>query len=433
MKLNNIELARKRAIRFYQYHRLTVPVDVETILKKYADVSEDIIPCEGDAICINYSERPQIIIKSNISLYRKRFTYAHELAHIQIPKHTGMLSCHTEDYNDIDNSEYNEMEQEADTFAAELLMPREWLVSLINEKENMKEIIDIVCEKAKVSVMAVVYNLVSAYPKGYMFEISNKIDEYSHMKNSFDNYKPILLYNNSHIDYQWLKCNCDNIEEINKETMDVRKFKFKSSDFDVHRLVIDLIGGRKEIDEVLNAITRKNNISYAFVIKALLEELPDGYIIKVTCLHSGCFTYIKSNNISIVPRGINKDEYDYWYSKNSIKYGKSNNDVVELKMWNFSIEFNYKEDTSDKRESKIILRSIIDNNYYDDSERKSVFGQVNGIIGNQKTQMSTMDENTFYNKLKQKFMGNVKIAEITEHKDFDQYLIKKTKEIYKNK
>lgn len=128
----SLELARKRARLFFQYHKLSLPVDIEKILNSYASVEETYIPIEGDAICINNIEMPHIIIKSNMSPYRKRFTYAHELAHLQIPSHTGMISCTTEFSDSIDMSAYYKMEQEANAFAAELLMPSDWLASLIS-------------------------------------------------------------------------------------------------------------------------------------------------------------------------------------------------------------------------------------------------------------------------------------------------------------
>ena len=80
----SIELARKRAKKFFQYHKLSLPVKIDELLKHYADVKEAYIPVDGDAICLN-NDKPLIIIKSNMSPLRKRFTYAHELAHLQIP------------------------------------------------------------------------------------------------------------------------------------------------------------------------------------------------------------------------------------------------------------------------------------------------------------------------------------------------------------
>ena len=47
----SIELARKRAKKFFQYHKLSLPVKIDELLKHYADVKEAYIPVDGDAIC----------------------------------------------------------------------------------------------------------------------------------------------------------------------------------------------------------------------------------------------------------------------------------------------------------------------------------------------------------------------------------------------
>ena len=57
----SIELARKRAKKYFQYHNLSLTVKIDELLKHYADVKEAYIPVDGDA------------------------TYAHELDHLQLP------------------------------------------------------------------------------------------------------------------------------------------------------------------------------------------------------------------------------------------------------------------------------------------------------------------------------------------------------------
>lgn len=69
----SVELAKKRAKKFFEYHKLSIPVQTDELLKRYATVKEAYIPVEGDAICLN-NDKPLIIIKSNISHLRKRFT-----------------------------------------------------------------------------------------------------------------------------------------------------------------------------------------------------------------------------------------------------------------------------------------------------------------------------------------------------------------------
>lgn len=46
----SIELARKRAKKFFQYHKLSLPVKIDELLKHYADVKEAYIPVDGERL-----------------------------------------------------------------------------------------------------------------------------------------------------------------------------------------------------------------------------------------------------------------------------------------------------------------------------------------------------------------------------------------------
>lgn len=43
----SIELAKKRAAKFFAYHNLKLPVDVVALLNTFAFVEEEIIPSKG--------------------------------------------------------------------------------------------------------------------------------------------------------------------------------------------------------------------------------------------------------------------------------------------------------------------------------------------------------------------------------------------------
>ncbi len=432
--MNNIENAIKRARKFFEYHELKLPVDIEAIIKKYADITEDYIPIKGDAICINNINKPQIIIKSNMSKNRKRFTYAHELAHIQIPSHTGMLSCYTSvsDYDDIDIDEYSAMEKEANAFAAELLMPSNWIKSKILSNSNLKEVIESICSEAKVSFMAAVYNVISACPEEYVFLLINKIENIVTLKYSGIGSRPIIFYNNGVCDLQWLECNSVSSYSLKDETMDVAFFKFKQlCSQDQIMKIVDRIVKDKNLNDILNAITENQSISYAHLISDLQNLLPEGYIIKIKCLNSGSERYFVTEGTYVNPKRINENEYDLWYSNNSIRNGHSKNSNIELKIWNFQTAFNIEEYSYDERDSKIILREMVEC-FYTGKERASAFGRINGVIGALKNNIvkDKIQQKEFYNILKQKFVGIEDIENITEHMDFDVFLAKKTKEIF---
>ena len=78
--------------------------------------------------------------------------------------------------------------------------------------------------------------------------------------------------------------------------------------------------------------------------------------------------------------------------------------------------------------SKTILHNIIDYYYPDKKERASLFGRINGIIGNLNTSQCSYSKQEFYNILKQKFLSRSDLEWITNTEEFDQFLFRKTEE-----
>ena len=128
----------KLAARLIKRHALKPPFDLLALASLYADVEETYFPIAGDGITIGLggSATPSILINSEQVKTRKKFTLAHELGHVIIPWHTGTILS---DESDLIQGEfeYREMEGEANRFAAELLMPTDWIIS---ECENAKTV-----------------------------------------------------------------------------------------------------------------------------------------------------------------------------------------------------------------------------------------------------------------------------------------------------
>lgn len=430
--MDNIEKARKRAKNFFKYHDLSLPVDIETLLSKYAHVEEAYIPMAGDAICINDKKHPHIIIKSNMSPYRKRFTYAHELGHLQIPSHIGMISCTTELSEQMDIGAYYQMEQEANAFAAELLMPEDWLISLISEFDTIKSLIEQVTTEANVSLTAAIYNLIPVLPSNYMFIIYNKIDGYCHIKFGSHSSWPIILYDEEHnIDPSWIKTNCFDYESIESDaiTLNVCKFKEILSDHTIEQIA-SRMNDHSMCKKICDKIVNSSNISYAHLFQKLPNCLNPGFIIKYKCNESGSFTYLYSKKTHTRPGLPNENDMDTWLSENCLFHVFSRGSNIEINIWQFNTSFHMSVNTNDKRESKIILRNIINNLYYDAKERASMFGRVNGIIGSLNGSISNFTPQEFYDILKQKFLSRTDITLITNDTNFNQYLYRKIEELY---
>lgn len=432
----SIELAQKRAKKFFQYHKLSIPVEIDELLKRYATIKEAYIPIEGDALCLNNNDKPLVIIKSNISPLRKRFTYAHELAHLQIPSHTGMISCTTDIPDDINITEYYQMEQEANAFAAELLMPTSWLCSLIAQhNDKISTLLEDICQQAIVSLPAAVYNIIPLLPANYMFIIYNKIDNYSHIKYGSNSSRPFLLENqNSTLDNNWLTINCLNSEVIDNNIMNIKIYHFKKIlDENTTQKIAASISDRHHCKSICNRLVSSSSINYAHLFKNLKQYLLPGTILKIESISSHNSKYIFAPNTYIHSPYQNNIDTDNWYNENCIYHTSSSGRHIKINVWHCYANFKFSGNINDKRDSKIILRNIIDYYYTDKKVRASLFGRINGIIGNLNSSQCTYSKQDFYNILKQKFFSRSDLEWITNHPDFDQFLFRKIEEIYQKK
>lgn len=129
----------KLAARLIRKNGLKPPFDLLALVSLHADVEETAFPIAGDGISIGLggSNAPIILINSEQVKTRKKFTLAHELGHVIIPWHTGTIF--SDDSDELQGEfEYREMEAEANRFAAELLMPTEWVVDECRRSGNVE-------------------------------------------------------------------------------------------------------------------------------------------------------------------------------------------------------------------------------------------------------------------------------------------------------
>nr|WP_298115579.1 ImmA/IrrE family metallo-endopeptidase [uncultured Pseudomonas sp.] len=137
----------KMAARVLLRNSLEPPYDLLSLAKKYGDVEYIYFPITADGVTVGIggSERPNILINESAPESRQKFTLAHELGHVIIPWHTGIIVSHLND--DGDDYEYREMESEANRFAAELLIPTAWLIAEYEKfpsfSEYLKHVVNI--------------------------------------------------------------------------------------------------------------------------------------------------------------------------------------------------------------------------------------------------------------------------------------------------
>jgi hypothetical protein len=155
----------KLARRLLERHGLEPPYDLDELASLYADVEYLSFPVKADGIAINIASgsKSQILVNCDSAKVRQKFTLAHELGHIVIPWHTGVIISHTDAEKNLDLFwEYREIEAEANRFAAELLMPSPWVEKIHEKTKNFSRSIDEIRKASGTSVDAVLIKFFNA-------------------------------------------------------------------------------------------------------------------------------------------------------------------------------------------------------------------------------------------------------------------------------
>lgn len=161
-----INLARRLVTRF----GLTPPIDVKSIVERYADLEFDEIPGGIDAVCVGLKSpgrRPLVIVDSTKPPKRQRFTLAHELGHLVLPWHAGLIIDEIHLFEE--NAGEANIEAEANRFASELLAPKDWILSNFNFDINAAQSMFDVALRANISVAAAFVRIATVGPSGLVF------------------------------------------------------------------------------------------------------------------------------------------------------------------------------------------------------------------------------------------------------------------------
>lgn len=154
-------------------HKLKTPFDLKKLTGEYAELQYKSIPVEGvDGLSLNIKiigKKPIVIINEDISKTRQLFTLAHELGHLIIPWHCGINLEETYLNPGVAEWDYRDMEQEANRFAAELLMPEEFIKKLSSSAGSLAELHQEVCRLIGVSEHAAAIRLCQILPRNIMF------------------------------------------------------------------------------------------------------------------------------------------------------------------------------------------------------------------------------------------------------------------------
>lgn len=101
-------------------------------------------------------EKAVIMINSRAAAARRRFTLAHELAHLILG-----IEQHVGEKISLNNRRMSKEEQKVDKFASELLLPKSEMLKLIGKAPFTAKMIERIANKSKVSPLAVAMRLES--------------------------------------------------------------------------------------------------------------------------------------------------------------------------------------------------------------------------------------------------------------------------------
>ena len=164
-----INLAR----RFIAKNSLAPPIDIRSMVEAYARLTLTHIPFDGvDGVSLNLKAKhgsPHVIVNDQSPPSRQRFTMAHELGHILIPWHIGSIlidqvapvPAHRSNYF---TSHSWSMETEANSFAAELLMPHLWIMELLSTTDDLSTVHRCIIQTCKTSAFSAAIRLSQLLP-----------------------------------------------------------------------------------------------------------------------------------------------------------------------------------------------------------------------------------------------------------------------------
>lgn len=165
------EVILRLAKKIVTKYNITPPFDLDAIVSIYSEIIYKVIPIEGvDGVTLNLKtpgKHPKIIVNSKISPSRQKFTLAHEFGHVIIPWHIGTIVDDTNYFWDTETL-YSKLENEANQFAAEILMPDVWMVKLLQEQDPIK-IFNRIYSTANVSPISAAIRLINYLPENWIF------------------------------------------------------------------------------------------------------------------------------------------------------------------------------------------------------------------------------------------------------------------------
>jgi Zn-dependent peptidase ImmA (M78 family) len=147
-----------------QYNLYSIPIDVSTLANKLGiRVFEEALPEDISGI-LDLRNMPIIMINKDHVLNRQRFSIAHEIGHFLLHRPTGIHVDKRTYYRNSKSAEgLDEIEIEANRFAAELLMPTDLVIREIEKYSDLidsnDDVIFVLANNFKVSATAMGFRI----------------------------------------------------------------------------------------------------------------------------------------------------------------------------------------------------------------------------------------------------------------------------------
>lgn len=425
----------KHARRIAKKYSLTPPVDVQKALLDYADLEKASLPSKVDAICIiDNSRRPLVIVDQFLPSTREKFTLAHELGHLIIPWHYGMISCHTDRRDEYDERLYRDMETEANNFAAELIMPSAWIEQLIVEEldNGLDALLKSIAKKAEVSFSAAFFTVFKCLPKGYISYIENTSSGQGKFSETQDTKIFIPFRGDREASFEWLDMSSSDKNMYDMDTFIIKWWRVEDRVTEKNLTELIQTLGSKTLTGLLTELMAIDKSSMAMTFELLIGNLPEGYVLSFEDEYS--YRIFTSENtpvhVQISERTRKPDRA--WLSQQADLFDVCNAHSYRIYWWYFIPKKVNLNRVIDERQSQVIFREILEDTYFDEYEKTAHMRSMAGIVGalNNK-KFETFDE--FYSQLHLRLTAEKNFEMFLSDPRMENFMVNKVNELLKRR
>jgi Zn-dependent peptidase ImmA (M78 family) len=158
----SIAVARAAARKLSKDSNATLPIDVSDLVH-WRGLALEYDDAWASELCARYYPADKVIVvNARHGRERQRFSISHELGHFILGHEAVELDHYLSSiFGDADESfkVEGDLEQEANAFAAELLMPRQWVKGVAGS-HGAKELVSLIATECEVSTQAAWYRII---------------------------------------------------------------------------------------------------------------------------------------------------------------------------------------------------------------------------------------------------------------------------------